>query len=394
MRTDLKAWGIVIVILVVSTTFAGCLESNAPDDNNNNPTGNIKIGVLLPLTGGIASIAGAMQNAVNLARDDINAGGGINGKKLVIVPGDSKLDPTVGISELERVLGEGVQAVVGEVSSTITRSCAQEIQTKNKKVVLISPASTYTELTYPTRLYPYFFRDVPNDAIQGPKAAEAAKGKLGATKVVIMFEKNEYGIGLRDEFTKKFEALGGTILSKPSPDKYAFDVNAVDFSTQVLQAIAQSPDMIYIPGHYREISLIVKGLVTSGFTGKIMASEAYEAEDVFNIAGNAVNGVYFMKPTAEVARSNYTRFVTSYTAKYGTAPSAFCDFAYDAVLVIATAIGKVGNDGTKIKGYLDTHTFTNAITRDVQFDQYGDVKNADYTLYVTDAANREFKPVP
>lgn len=388
---------IVIVILIAAVVLSGILQNPSSGGGGGGTSGfkgKITIGAILPLTGQIASIAQNMKNGIDLAVEEINAKGGINQYKLEVIYGDDRLDPQQGVAEMSRLVGSGVQVVVGAVSSTITSSCLQTAS--DDKVVLLSPASTYKGLTIdntggtPKRKCEFFFRDLPNDVIQGSKAGQTVKDVLQCTKVAIIYENNDYGIGLKDEFTNKFTSIGGQIAGSPQ----SFDVGVTDFKSQVLNAVGANPELIYVPGHYREIALIVKEARSQGFTGKILASEAYECDEVFTVGGSAVDGVFFMKPTTDLGRSLHQNFVTNYTSKCGKPPAAFSDFAYDAVVIAANSIKNAGNDGDKVRDYMNTHTFTNAVTRDVQFDSFGDVKNADYSLYITKYTDKNFVPYP
>lgn len=389
---------IAIVIIIMGILMSGVLQNPSSPQQTPGFKGKITIGALLPLTGQIASIALNMKNGIDLAVKEINAHGGINrtdgNYKLEVIYGDDRLDPQQGVAEIKRLMDSSVKVIIGAVSSSITLSCLQTVADNN--VVLLSPASTYTGLTVdtstgtPKRKCAYFFRDLPNDMIQGPRSAEAAKTSLGCTKTAIIYENNDYGIGLREEFKKKYSSLGGQIVGTPQ----SFDVGAIDFKSQVLASIGSSPQLIYIPGHYREIAMIIREARAQGFSGKILASEAYECDEVFSVGGSAVDGTYFMKPTTDLSRSYHQNFVTNYTNAYGRSPAAFSDFSYDAVVIAATAIHFSGNDGDAVKTYMNTHTFTNTVTRDITFDQYGDVKNADYSLYITKYDTKSFIPYP
>jgi branched-chain amino acid transport system substrate-binding protein len=373
-----------VTLLIIPIMFtAGCL--NSPDDNGGPAPGDpYKIGVILPLTGYISFIAEDMKKGMDLAAKEINDEGGIDGHKIVLVYEDSKLDPTQTISVMKKLTQvDGVPIVIGAVASTNTIPIVS--MAEEEKVVLLSAASTHSELSGSSK---YFFRVVPSDAIQGPESARIAYETLGAKKVAIIYENNDYGVGLKKLFEKEFKSKGGQIVGTPE----SYESGATSFSTQVAKTLSANPDLIYLPGYPREQAQVIRELDVQGFTGKILASEAFETKEVFAVGGDAVDGVFLMKPDSDRTRKVYQDFSTAFKAKYNEDPGSFSDYAYDAIMVAAQSIKDAGYDGAKIKTNMATAKFTNTATREIEFNDQGDVTTGTYNLFVAKVSDQSFTP--
>ena len=373
----------VALLIVPIMLTAGCLDSG--DDNGGPAPGEpYKIGVILPLTGYISFIAEDMKRGMDLAVQKVNDDGGIEGHKIVLVYEDSKLDPTQTISVMKKLSDvDGVPIVIGAVASTNTIPIVP--MAEENKVVLLSAASTHSELSGSSD---YFFRVVPPDSIQGPESARIAYDTLGVKKVAIIYENNDYGVGLKKLFEKEFKDKGGQIVGTSE----SYESGATSFSTQVAKTLSASPELIYLPGYPREQAQVIRELDVQGYTGKILASEAFETKEVFAVGGDAVDGVYLMKPDSDRSRKAYQDFATAYKKKYGEDPGSFSDYAYDAVLVAVQSIEVAGYDGPKIKTHMASAKFTNTATRDIEFNDQGDVTSGTYNLFVAKISDQSFMP--
>ena len=375
----MKRWGsLVIVVLVISLGVlgSGCLGGNTGGGGGGGTTGNVKIGVILPLTGSLNSIAEVIKEGIDLAASDINAAGGINGKTVSLIYKDDRLDGPTGTQVYQELIGEKVKGIVGPIPSTITLQVinANEQKSESSRVVIVSPASTATELSGKSQ---YFFRTVPSDAIQGPDAANVMVNTL-QKKIGLLYQNDIYGNGLREEFKAKLATLGGEIVAEE-----AFQIGQTSFGAQTNKIISANPEAVFIPGFYMEISLAIKELRSQGYTGVIVASEAIENRDIFQIGGSALNDILFMKASVESTRPTYAKFLENYSKKYGGKPGAYADYGYDALLVIVETLRAKGISASsaEIKDYMHQTTFTTTVTRDIRFDSNGDLIGGGYALY-------------
>jgi branched-chain amino acid transport system substrate-binding protein len=202
---------------------------------------------------------------------------------------------------------------------------------------------------------------------------------LQKKNIALLYQNDIYGNGLKDQFETKLKALGGTVAAEQ-----AFQIGQTSFSAQVNMIMAASPDAVFVPGFYKELSLGIKELRSQGFTGIIVASEAIENQDIFQIGGSSLKDILFMKATVESTRATYAKFLTNYSAKYGGAkPGAYADYGYDALLTIVETLRAKGVDATstQIKDYMHQTTFTTTVTRDIKFDGNGDLIGGSYVLY-------------
>ena len=372
-----RQWGSLIavsILLFVGVAGSGCLGGGGGGGGS---AGAFKIGVILSLTGSLAMIAEVIKAGIDLSASDINDAGGVEGKKVNIVYKDDKLDEPTGTTVYNELLGEDVQGIVGPVASTNTLQVifANEQKPDNKKVVIVSPSSTAAELSGKS---PYFFRTVPFDAIQGPNSADVIVKTLQKKRVAILYQSDIYGNGLKQDFSKELVALGGSVVAEE-----AFQIGQTSFSAQVSMIVASSPEVVFVPGFYREQTLGIRELRSQGYAGPILASEAIENSDIFQMGGSALKDILFMKASVESNRPNYKHFVTNYTAKYGAGPGAYADYGYDALRVIVDTLVAKGLNATSVqmKDYMHKTTFTDTATRDIRFDANGDLVGGSYDLY-------------
>ena len=222
--------------------------------------GTLKIGTFLPVTGSLASLGPPEIAGVRLAVTDINAAGGALGKPVVVTEGDSSdaQNPTVGTQTVDRLLGEGVDAIVGAASSSVTLNNIDKITSAG--VVMFSPANTSKKLsTYPDK--GLYFRDAPSDILQGQVLGDVVSGDNVST-VGLLVLNDAYGTGLAEDFTKSFEASGGKVVKS-----VIYDPKAQTFDSEVDQIKAQNPDAIVVIG-FEESSRIFATLVEKGIGPK------------------------------------------------------------------------------------------------------------------------------
>jgi branched-chain amino acid transport system substrate-binding protein len=364
----------LLLMVVLVAMFSGCVGEKPVEES-------YKVGVILPLTGQIASIAESMKNGMELAVEEINAAGGIGGRKVELVYADSKLDATEGVKVTRKLIEvDGVPVIIGGVASTITLAAVPVAE--QSKVVMLSAASTNPKLSGKSQ---YFFRIVASDAKQGAVGAEFAYDRFGARRAAIIYENNDYGIGLREVFEQRFKELGGEVVAVES-----YESGASDFSTQISKVKAANPDFLYLPGYYKENALIVKTAKQNNLSVNMITSEAFENKDIFELAPDAVEGVYFTKPAPDMSTDNWQRFREAFKAKYNSEPTSYSDYAYDAVYIVTEAIDKGGYSGDAIREYLRTHSFPDRATGNISFDENGDLKVGGFSLWVV--RNQSFEP--
>jgi len=343
----------------------------------------IKIGAILPLTGDAAKWGETSKNGINLAMEEINKAGGINGMKVKIIYEDDQgrvKAATDAMTKLSTV--DKVPLVIGTLFSSATLAIAP-IAEKNK-VVLLSPASTAPKIT---EAGDYIFRNCASDIFEGKAMSHFAHDTLNLKKIAVIYINNDYGVGLKNVFEAEFQRSGGKIVVSES-----FEQGATDFRTQLTKIKASNPEAIYMPGYPPEMARILRQAKELGIITQFLSIVIFEDPKILEIAGNAAEGtifssrVYDPKSEETVVR----KFVDAYIAKYGSEPDIYAGLAYDAMKIAALAIerGRVKSDGIK-KSLYGVKDFP-GVTGTTTLDKNGDVmkpirmkilKNGKYMWY-------------
>ena len=363
--------------LLLTVSLSGC----AVDDDT------IRLGILMPLTGDVAGLGVPAAQGARLAVAEINAAGGIDGREVELLEGDTQFPNTQeAVAEFQRLEGEGVEFIVGALASD--SSDAVKSRANEAKVVLMSPASTRPALTGPD--HGYFFRTIANDDVQGPQAASIVFEDLDQDEVVVMFQQTGYAQGLRDTFVEAYEDLGGVV----DGEAIAWNNDEATFDAKAAEAVGRDPSFIWVSGQAPEIANLIVAIRDQGYEGDIMTSEAIEDSDIFDIAGADLDGVMFTKSAPDPERAEVKAFDAAYRAMWGEAPGPFDAFAYDAVYVAAAAIEAVGYDGEAIKDWLEGGGAVSGrvTTETIRFNSNGDVTTGGYSLWVIDPDAETFAP--
>jgi len=214
-----------------------------------NESEEITIGAILPLTGSAAIWGQNVKNGINLAVRKVNAGGGIDGKRIIVIYEDSRGLPNDAVMALNKIIAtHNVPAILGEVASSCVLSMAPIAE--RRKVVLLSPGASNPEITYAGE---YIFRNWHSDNLEGAYLAKVAYENLNMRRIGIVYVNNGYGRGLEKVFSRKFVYLGGNIATSEG-----FDQDATDFRSQLTRVKATDCDGIFLPGYPKEIPEVLK----------------------------------------------------------------------------------------------------------------------------------------
>ena len=206
----------------------------------------IAIGAILPLTGDGAFYGESIQRALDLATEEINKSGGINGRKINIIYEDSKASPMEGVNAFNKLVQiDKVQVVIGGAISSVTLAIAP-IANK-EKIVFMSPLSSAPEIT---NAGDFIFRNVPSDLYGGKVAAYFAIKYQGWKSAAILYVSNDFGTSLANVFSNEVERLGGKIV-----DKESYVPASTDFRAQLVIINSEKPDVIFVAS-YREAAQI------------------------------------------------------------------------------------------------------------------------------------------
>lgn len=360
----------LVVALIAIVLFLGCGEEK-----------EIKIGVVTPLTGDGASFGRQTKMGVDLAVKELNAAGGIDGKRIVVQYEDDQMSPQQGTSAIQKLITVNkVPVILGGFTSTVTLAIAPIAE--SNKVVLISASSTDDAIK---ESGDYIFRNVPTNSAQGKTMADFATNELRAKSAAILYMNNDYGISLKDAARDRFLENGGEITSIE-----AYAPGDKDFRTQLSKIWAQKPDVIFYPGLYQESGLILKQAKELGLKAPFIGGDGSIAPELIQIAGQSAEDSYYsnMAMGYGVADSEISKFEAAFKAEYGEEPSVYTSYAYDATNLIADAIKRGGYTAEGIKrAFYETKNFK-GVTGITAFDSNGEVDKSFY-MYVVKSGKFE-----
>jgi branched-chain amino acid transport system substrate-binding protein len=353
MRKLHKVFSMGLVALLSVSLVAGCGTQKSATSGSGDSSATIKVGGNLELSGGTAMFGQAAQNAINLAFEQQNAKGGVLGKQLQLVAADNKSDAGESTSAVTKLVTQDkVVAVIGSMTSSVTLA-AVPVVTDNK-IPMISPSGTNAKVTVdPTsgQARPWIFRACFIDPFQGQVAANFAINNLKAkTAAVIIDQKSDYSKGLADAFVNNFKKGNGQIVGT---EQYVAGSDK-DFRPILTRLKAQNPDMVWLPGYYQEVGLIVKQARELGMKMPFMGGDGWDDPQLFNIGGNdALNNTYYVDHVATDDPGMAT-FVKDYKAKFNSEPNAMAALGYDAANLLVKAIGDAkSTDPEKIRTALE-----------------------------------------
>lgn len=304
---------------------------------------DIRLGVYLPMTGGVAAF-GKMEWAGIQVANSMEPE--VLGKKVDLVLLDTKSEQIEASNVVSLFVEMKVAGIIGEAISANTM--AGNPISEKAHIPSVSPTATNPLVTQGKK---YAFRACFIDPFQAEVAARFVRNDLKAkTAVLIIDHSQDYSVGLGNFFAKEFEKLGGKIVSK------TFILTGdQDFSAQLSSIQASKPDLIYAPIYYTEDALLAKQARDLGINTPIVTGDGAQADQLIQIGGKAVEGMYFTghfhKDAATTERAK--KFKKLYEAKYKEEISAFSALGADAYFLLVDAIKRAGStEGPKVRDAL------------------------------------------
>jgi len=323
----------------------------------------IVIGEYASLTGGSASFGQSSHKGTALAIDEINAAGGVLGKKLKLITDDDQSQAGQPATIARKLISQDkVAAVLGEVASSKSLEAAPICQ--QSKIPMISPASTNPKVT---EIGDYIFRVCFIDPFQGTVMSKFAQSKGWENVAVLTDVKQDYSVDLAEFFIKYFKASGGQIVKE---QKYS--TGDKDFKPQLTSIKAANPDAIFVPGYYAEVSLVAKQARLLGIKVPLLGGDGWVGDSLLKVAGNALDGCFFSCHfSADDKSPKVQEFVKNFKAKYGEVPDDMAALGYDSAKILAEAIARAGStEPEKLRGAIaatkDHDGITGKITLDAQ----------------------------
>jgi branched-chain amino acid transport system substrate-binding protein len=333
----------------------------------------IVIAVAGPMTGQYASFGEQMKNGAELAVEQINEAGGVNGEMLRLVIGDDACDPRQAVNVANQFAGEGVVFVAGHFcsGSSIPASAVYS----EEGIIQISPASTNPALT-DDRPGPGIYRVCGRDDKQGVVAGEFLSTNFPQGNVAILHDRTAYGQGLAEETRKAMQAEG------VEPKMFeAFTPGERDYSAIVSRLNAEGIEAVYIGGYHTEAGLILRQMREQGLEAQMVSGDALVTDEFWSITGDLGNGVMMTFSPDPRKYEAAQEAVAAFEAK-GINPEGYTLYTYAAIQAWQAAVESAGTtDFEPVVSALDDMTF-DTVLGDIDFNEVGDPTEANYVWYV------------
>lgn len=335
---------------------------------------DVRIGVAGPFTGANASFGEQYMRGAQAAADEINAHGGVNGEKIVLVKGDDACEPKQAVAAANRLVDQdNVVAVVGHFCSSSTIP-ASEIYA-DAGVLMVTPASTNVNVT--ERGLTNVFRLCGRDDQQGIVAADYLVNTLKLNKIALVHDKDTYGQGLADATRAEMSRLGIKEVLYEGVTRGEKDYNAT--VTKIKQSGAQA---VFFGGLHSEAGPLVRQMREQGVDAVFMSDDGVVTNELVITAGGAkyVDGV-LMTYGADPRLNPASQIAVQFFKKAGYEPEGYTLYAYASMQTIAAALnGAKANDGEKASQWLRTNAVDTVMGRK-EWDTKGDLKVSDYVVY-------------
>ena len=341
--------GSFVMAALLALTSCGAKETN-----------EIKIGGIFPLSGAVAVYGVECKNGIDLAIEEINAAGGINGKNVVLISEDDEGNPDKTVNAYQKLTSkDGAKIIIGSLTSGCTQAITNRAQAQ--KVVQIAPAATAPAIT---DAGDYIFRACFIDPFQGRVGGKFSAETLNAKTAAILYDTgNDYSVGLTENFEAAFTQAGGKIVAKE-----AYTTNDKDFNAQLTKIKSANPDVVYLPDYYNVVALIAKQLRAQGIEAPIVGADGWDGV-LGNSSAEVLNGFYSNHYATDSTDPAVQAFVKKFNDKYSKDPNSFAALGYDSVYILKDAIIKAGSDdATAVKEALKA-TNGDYVTGHLTFDE-------------------------
>ena len=333
---------LIVTLAALSLVLMGCPPPSEVGTSDSG-TGEILVGEYGSMTGPEATFGQSTHNGIMMAMDEVNAAGGVKGRKIKVLTEDDQSKAEEAANTVSKLISQNnVVALLGEVASSNTLAAAPIAQ--SNKVPMITPSSTNPTVT---EKGDYIFRMCFLDSYQGEQMANYISDKLGMKRAAILVDvKSDYSTGLAQFFEQAFIKNGGRIVVRQS---YAKGDN--DFRSQLTAIRSANPEVIFVPGYYNDIGQIAIQARDLGIKQPLAGGDGWESPKLIEIGGKALEGCFYSNhyfagdPAAAVRQ-----FVEKYRERFGQTPDSLAALGYDAAKVLANAMSNASQlDGPSIR---------------------------------------------
>ncbi len=307
----------------------------------------IKIGVIQPLTGPLAFNGNNDVNGAKMAVNEINARGGVLGKKIELVVEDGQCKPADSVNAAEKLIGrDKVTVIMGAFCSGATAAVMPVAE--RRKVPLVTGVSSNPKLT--EKLHPWFFRNAETELMTAQAFANILYNKKGMKKIYYLAVNDDWGRGTVGAFKKTFAKLGANHVGVEYVNRAAND-----YYTPLTKIRAMKPDVMVVAAETQAGSIIAKQAKELGLKTRIFGVGAWATPTFMNLAGDAGNGLLAGVVYAATMKSERNKaFVARFKKVYKELPGKYSAAGYNSINIIAQAIQRAGSaESAKIRAALE-----------------------------------------
>ncbi|MFJ1212597.1 branched-chain amino acid ABC transporter substrate-binding protein [Burkholderia pyrrocinia] len=367
MSMSMKQIALAATAAVLGLTGASAFAQQAQD---------VKIGFAAPLTGGQAHYGADFRSGVTLAIEDFNATKPVIGGKpvhFVLDAADDQADPRTGTTVAQKLVDDGVAAVIGHFNSGTSIPAAPIYAKAGIPELATATAPAYTAQGLATT-----FRLVTSDSQQGSVLGEYAVKDLKFKRFAIVDDRTAYGQGVAEEFAKAVKAAGGMIVAQEFTTDKAVDFRAI--LTHIKQSDA---DAIFYGGADTQAAPFLKQMRMLAVKGTLIGPDMIHSEELLKIAGPAAEGALASSGGSPLDKMPGGKsYVERYKKRFGNEVELYSPYAYDGTMAVLNAMKKADSvDPHKYLPVLKATQMKGVTTNELAYDERGDLKYGGVTVY-------------
>lgn len=383
-------------IVAAGLGLAGCGGSGSDSGSEGSSSDSIKVGIMGPLSGDVAQYGIACRDGAQLYFKQLNEGDGINGKQVEMLIEDEKGDATEAVSVYNKLVEEGVTAIVGDVTSKPTIAVAQLSVEDNMPCVTAS-ATTADVISYGDN----YFRACVTDPFQGKVMAQFAAEQGYKTVATIYDMGDDYASGVAKAFADEAKENQGLTVSS----EQGYPSKSTDFNAALTAIIATNPDAILASNYYQDDGMIVTQARQLGYKGVFLGADGWAGivggEQDYASAEDLEGCFYCSSFVASNEDESVQKFIEDFNAEYGAAPTNFNALGYDAAAVVAAGLAAAEESGAEpgsddykqavIDGIASCEV--KGVTGTISYDGTGDPVKSTLVITFKDGAEEIFDTV-
>ncbi|MFF8639148.1 branched-chain amino acid ABC transporter substrate-binding protein [Streptomyces pilosus] len=359
--------------------LAACGGDLTQESSGSDSSGTIKLGMLTPLSGSSAAIGPYMRDGAQLAVDEINAKGGIDGRKLSLTVEDEACDPKTAAAGAAKLVSAGVRISVGGYCSSATLPTLSIFDKAH--IPMIVPAANSADLLAEQRRNVFL---INGTGIQQAQAAAKFIKAEGSKRVALVDDNTSYSTDITKRTRDELGLLGTKVVNHQS-----VTAGETDYSGAVNTVLDSKADFVYWTGYYQEGGLLIKQLKAAGYQGSIMVADGSVDGKLIKIAGrdNAQGMFATMTQTPQTIPGGQA-WIAKYKKKFGSDPGPYSTQAYDAVRVAAEAVEVAGStDGQAVIEALEQIDGFKIFSGQLDFTIQHTLKTGGFAILVVEGDN-------